>query len=236
MNKLFDNNISLERESHTYNLASNPNLEFTSATTFVGQFFEEFNPLKVATRLVAKSPKYRGMTVEELLQVWRDSAEHGTIVHEEIENNILNQSPLSERKAIHGINWLNKFKLTSRFEMYPEVIVYSEELQLCGTIDLLVYDKEKDIYNLMDWKTSKSISTKSYGNKKGIKPATADLDDTKFNLYSLQLSLYRYLLEEYYGLKIGQHMILHLKEEECIGVHTPYLKNNVLKMVETRLK
>ena len=85
-------------------------------------------------------------------------------------------------------------------------------------------------------KTSKSISTKSYGNKKGIKPATADLDDTKFNLYSLQLSLYRYLLEEYYGLKIGQHMILHLKEEECIGVHTPYLKNNVLKMVGTRLK
>ena len=62
MNKLFDNNISLERESHTYNLASNPDLEFTSATTFVGQFFEEFNPLKVATRLVAKSPKYRGMT------------------------------------------------------------------------------------------------------------------------------------------------------------------------------
>ena len=236
MNKLFDNNISLERESHTYNLASNPDLEFTSATTFVGQFFEEFNPLKVATRLVAKSPKYRGMTVEELLQVWRDSAEHGTVVHEEIENNILNQSPLTERKAIHGINWLNKFKLTSRFEMYPEVIVYSEELQLCGTIDLLVYDKEKDIYNLMDWKTSKSISTKSYGNKKGIQPATADLDDTKFNLYSLQLSLYRYLLEEYYGFKIGQHMILHLKEEECIGVHTPYLKNNVLKMVETRLK
>ena len=233
MNKLFDNNITLERDTHIYKLASNPDLNFTSATTFVGQFFEEFKAKEIAARLVAKSPKYRGMTIEDVLQLWKDAADHGTIVHEEIENNILNKTPVTERKSIHGINWLNKFKMTSRFEVYPEVIVYSEELKLCGTIDLLVLDKEKNIYNIMDWKTSKSISTKSYGNKKGIKPATEDLEDTKFNLYALQLSLYRYLLEEYYGLKIGQHLILHLKDEECIGIHAPYLKENVIKMVQT---
>ena len=47
MNKLFDNNISLDRENHIYKLKSNPNLEFTSVTTFVSQFFEPFNAEKI---------------------------------------------------------------------------------------------------------------------------------------------------------------------------------------------
>ena len=42
MNKLFDNNITLDRDSHVYKLASHPDLEFISATTFVGQFFAKF--------------------------------------------------------------------------------------------------------------------------------------------------------------------------------------------------
>ena len=233
MNKLFDNNITLDRDSHTYNLASNPNLEFTSVTTFVGQFFEKFEAEKIANRLVKVSPKYRGMSAQDVLQLWRDAADHGTIVHEELENNILNKTPLTERKAIHGINWLNKFKMKSDFDIYPEVIIYSEELKLSGTIDLLLFDKKKNTYIIMDWKTSKAISTKSYGGKKGIKSATEDMDDTKFNLYALQLSLYRYLLEKYYNLKITEHLIIHLKDEECEGIHAPYLKNNTIKMIET---
>ena len=79
MNQLFDNNITLERESHRYNLATNPELEFTSATTFVSQFFEKFDAEKVAKKLVASSPKYMGMTVEDLLGLWKDSATYGTL-------------------------------------------------------------------------------------------------------------------------------------------------------------
>ena len=94
MNKLFDKNITLDRESHTYSLATNPDLEFISATTFVGQFFEKFEAEKIAKRLVASSPKYMGMSVEEVLASWKNSADHGTLVHEELENNILNQSEL----------------------------------------------------------------------------------------------------------------------------------------------
>ena len=233
MNKLFDNNITLDRDSHVYKLASQPDLEFISATTFVSQFFAKFEAEKIASRLVKSSPKYMGMTVQDVLQIWKDAADHGTIVHEQIENHILNQTPLTERKAIHGVSWLKKFKMQSDFDIYPEVIIYSEELKISGTIDLLLFDKRNDTYLIMDWKTSKIINTKSYGGKRGIKPATDDLEDTKFNLYALQLSLYCYILEEYYGLKINQHLILHLQEEECIGIHTPYMKNSIMKMVQT---
>ena len=233
MNKLFNPDITLERESHRYILSTNPDLEFISATTFISQFFEKFESEKIAQKLVSVSPKYMGMTVDEVLAMWKESANHGTIVHEELEEHILNKSPLTEPKAIQGMNWLNKYKMKSNFEIYPEVIIYSEELKLSGTVDLLLYDKKNNTYIIMDWKTSKSISTKSYGGKKGIKPATADIDDTKFNHYALQLSLYRYLLEKYYNLKISEHIIVHLKDEECEGIHAPYLKNNIIKMVET---
>jgi len=233
MNQLFDNNITLERESHRYNLSTNPELEFISATTFVSQFFEKFDAEKVAKKLVASSPKYMGMSVEDLLQVWRDSADYGTLVHEQLENHILEKSELTEPKAIQGMRWLNKFKMKSNFEIYPEVIIYSKELKISGTIDLLLFDKQSDNYIIMDWKTSKKIDTKSYRNKMGILPATSNIADTKFNHYALQLSLYRYLLEEYYGLNISEHLIIHLKDHECLGLHAPYMKDNIINMVET---
>jgi len=233
MNKLFDNNITLNRDSHTYKLVTNPDIKFISATTFVSQFFEKFEAEKIASRLVKSSPKYMGMTVQDVLQIWKDAADYGTMVHEQIENYLLNQKALTERKAIHGVNWLNKFKMKSNFDIYPEVIIYSEKLKLSGTIDLLLFDKQSNTYIIMDWKTSKVISTKSYGGKRGIKPETDDVEDSKFNHYALQLSLYRYILEEYYGLNVNQHLILHLKDEECIGIHAPYMKNSIIKMVQT---
>ena len=36
-------NIRLERESHTYILQDNENIEFTSVTTFLSEFFENSN-------------------------------------------------------------------------------------------------------------------------------------------------------------------------------------------------
>jgi len=233
MNKLFKQDIRLERESHKYILSTNPDLEFISVTTFISQFFEKFEAEKIAKKLVAVSPKYMEMSVEEVLEMWRESANHGTIVHEELEDHILNQTVLKEPKAIQGMNWLNKYKMNSEFDVYPEVIIFSEELKISGTIDLLLFDKNNNQYIIMDWKTSKKIDTKSYKNKRGILPASANIEDSKFNHYALQLSLYRYLLEEYYNLEIRQHLIVHLKDEKCVGLHVPYMKNNIVKMIQT---
>ena len=139
MNKLFSKNIKLQREDHKYILDTNPNLEFTSVTTFIGQFFEEFNAKKIATKLVTSNRNYMGMTVEEVLATWSDAAEHGTKVHEELENYILHKDTLTEPKSIQGMNWLNKYKMKSNFDVYPEVIIYSEELKLSPYRDKFKY-------------------------------------------------------------------------------------------------
>ena len=110
-------------------------------------------------------------------------------------------------------------------------MVYSKELKLAGTIDLLLYDKNSDSYNILDWKTSKRIDSKAFKNKKGNHSVTSNMDDCNFNHYALQISLYRYILEEFYGLKISEHMIVHLMEDQCIGYHTPYMKNYIIAML-----
>lgn len=233
MNQLFNNNISLDRDAHIYKLKTNPTLDFISVTTFIGQFFEKFDAEKIAKKLVATSPKYMDMTVLEVINMWKESANHGTIVHEEIEHYILNKEKVTEPKAIQAISWLNKFKSQSQYKVYPEVIIYSEELKICGTIDLLLFDIINNNYIIMDWKTSKSISTRAFNNKKGILPESSIVEDTKYNQYALQLSLYRYLLEEYYNLSISQQMIVHLKDNNCIGIHAEYMKNNIIDFIST---
>ena len=234
MNQLFNNQITLDRDAHVYKLENNTDLEFISVTTFIDKFFEKFDAIAIAKKLVSNNRKYMDMTVEELLQQWKESADYGTKVHEELENFILHKTPLIEQKSIQGIQWLKSYLVKSNFKIFTEVIIYSEEIGISGTIDLLLLNQDTNEYVLMDWKTSKRIDTKSYQNKRGIHPATEDVEDTKFNHYALQLSLYRYLLETYYGLKIYEHVVVHLKDLECIGLHAPYMKDTIIKMIETR--
>ena len=236
MNKLFDNNISLDRNNHIYTLKSNPEIEFTSVTTFIGQFFEKFDAIDIATKLVkSQREKYRDKTVDDVLNIWKKAANHGTKVHEELENYILKKTDITEKKTKHGLNWLKNFILDGNYIIYPEIIIYSEKFNLCGTIDLLIKNMDNNKWIIIDWKTSKIINKKSYNNKMGIHAASKNIKDTKFNHYSLQLSLYRFLLEEFYGLEIDNQLILHLKENKCKKIETEYMEDEIKNMINSNL-
>ena len=94
---------------------------------------------------------------------------------------------------------------------------------------------ENNKFLIMDWKTSKLINKKSYNRKVGLHAASKNIEDSKFNHYSLQLSLYRFLLEKFYGLEIYSQSILHLKENECKEETTPYMKNEIKNMINSNL-
>ena len=97
----------------------------------------------------------------------------------------------------------------------------------------MLHDKKTNRYIILDWKTSKNITTKSYNNKMGIQSSSSNIEDTKFNHYALQLSLYRYLLEKYYKLNFNEQLIVHIKDNQCIGIHTPYMESHIIKMIKT---
>ena len=233
MNNVIDDNIVLNRENHSYKLLSQPEIAFTSVTTFLDHFFEGFDAEKIAKKLVANYSKYADRTVESLMKEWDDAAKYGTIVHDEIEDWIKNGTEPKDIKSINGKRWLMNYKSKFDIDVLSEIIIYSTELQIAGTIDILAKDTKTDEYIIIDWKTSKKINKVSHNYKTGTHKVTKNILDCNFNHYSLQLSLYRYILEEYYNLRIRNQVIAHITDE---GVEThiaPYFKREIIEMLKT---
>ena len=234
MNKLFDKEISLDKGNHEYRLSSQPDIEFTSVTTFVDQFFEGFDSEKIAANLVNNVPKYFDHTVESLIAEWDAARQHGTDVHQEIEDWINDSVEPKEPKAIAGKNWLNSYRMKTDMDILSEVIVYSKELRIAGTVDILAKDRVTGKYELIDWKTSKRIDTVSFKGKVGTSPVTRNVQDCNFNHYALQLSLYRYLLEEYYGIIVNKLLIAQLQDDRAHGYVAPYMRDHIIEMLKNK--
>jgi len=236
MNKLNDSNISLFEETHKYFLKDNPAFEFTSATTFIHYFFKQFDTVGIANSLTSTNDRYKHLSPEELIAQWDKIAEEGTIVHSEIEQFIKKGTIIPTRlKSKLAVNWI-KNKIDEKYELFSEVIVYSKELGIAGTIDLLLYDKEDGSYKIIDWKTSRRIFTSSYNSEMGNTPESANLMDCNFIHYSLQLSLYQYLLENYYGLNVTGSAIIHIGEDKITSYKSEYFKQEIESMLKADIK
>ncbi|NBV73285.1 hypothetical protein EBR61_03350, partial [bacterium] len=161
MNELFKNDITLDQENHKYILNSSPEFKFSSVTEFIHFFFEKFDQEKVAIKLINTNPKYSGKTLNEVLKEWGKGAERGTIVHNELEMYVKENIDPKHQMSITGVRWLKEKQKNEHNSFFSEVIVYSKELGIAGTIDLLVYNSEQDMYHLVDWKTNKRIDKNS---------------------------------------------------------------------------
>jgi len=234
MNHLFDDDIILLEPEHKYKLKSDPDFEFKSVTTLAAEYFEPFDGPAIAKNLVATYPKYKGMEVSKLLEEWDAARDFGIKVHNEIDLFLKDSVLPEESRSINAIDWLKKYQMKSEITIHSEVRIYSKELNLAGTIDILAHDARTNKYEIIDWKTSKSIDKTSFGNKMGTHQITNHLMDCKFVHYSMQLSFYRYLLEEYYGLNINNQLIAHLNENTCVAHLGDYYKKEVMDIIQAQ--
>ena len=51
-----------------------------------------------------------------------------------------------------------KFKNLSEFIFYSEVKIFSKELKIAGTIDVLAHDTTNNTFIIVDWKTSNQLA------------------------------------------------------------------------------
>ena len=65
----------------------------------------------------------------------------------------------------------------------------------CGTLDMLARHKPSGGLYVLDWKTSKKCEREADGSRYKLKGDFADLRKHEHNVYSLQVSFYRVLLE-----------------------------------------
>ena len=204
-----DKDISFVEEGHKYFLTDVPSP--ISVTTLIGQYFNKFDADQVLTKMF-NSPnwpesKYFGMEASEIKKMWEkngtEASELGTKLHHRIEK-FFNQVEDTEGESIEFKYFLEFYR---QFQaMNPEVkpyrtewLVYDKKLSLAGSVDML-FENSKGELLILDWKRSKSID-KSNRFQKG-KGIMSHLDDCNFNKYSLQLNVYRRLIESNYEKKV----------------------------------
>ena len=93
-----------------------------------------------------------------------------------------------------------------------ELVIGDKDLMLCGMVDQLFWNERYQCYQIWDWKTNTKLRMKSdYGNK--MKGPLYMLDDCEFNTYSLQLSVYKKMIEMNTNIKLGESNIVWFNEE-----------------------
>ena len=226
-----------------------------SVTRYISQFENEFDSDTLSQKVANKN----GISQFEVLNEWKRKGEYsclkGTAIHEWLQDNYANReykfdlSQLEEYPEYYkiediehlkqmAIDFINDYK--NRYILIgDEILCGIPDFDIASAIDLLFYDTIKNEVVLADIKTNTDLkgwkSTPSYV-KKMLQPLE-DIKDITFEHYKIQLSIYRYFLEEYAHIPISDNMfIVYLSEKEKSYniIQIPYLKNEVEKILKLR--
>lgn len=193
----------------------------TSVTTFLHHFFRDFDEMKhmIASRLVgARDPAspYFGMTSErEVLGFWDRNRDNGTCKHAAMDD-VIQGRPLRQPYQVESSEaiWgppagFYRF-MTDHPELesiFTEFTMFDLDHMLVGQCDWLAWDKERQCAILIDWKNVMKFQT--WSRTMGTDPLTARRMDCHLVKYTLQLNIYRDILERLYGFAIAEMWIVN---------------------------
>jgi ATP-dependent exoDNAse (exonuclease V) beta subunit len=241
-----DDRITFYEPTHTYTIDGSSK-GIISGTGFLHQFFPHFDAKATIAKMMKKpswpSSPYYGMTAEQIEQHWsdkgKDASTKGTAMHLAIEqfvNGALDVIDSEVKKTVEFQYFMN-FWRDHGHDLEPyraEWSVFSEEHMLCGQIDMLFKRKSDGAFVIYDWKRSREIKTSNEWSK-GHAPLD-HLEDCNYWHYTLQLNLYRWILEHLYDMKIADMylIICHPENKNYIRMRLNRLEEEVEDMLECR--
>lgn len=237
-----------------------------SVTTFVHSFFPHFDPDTVVRRILRSrawktdpSYKYYQKPKREILDMWesngKDASSLGTAMHEQIE---LFYNRIMMNKAQHLSDISLSFASTPELQQFTqfhldgphqhgwdpwrtELRIYDTDLHIAGSVDMLfkspISTKEQTYLIMIDWKRSKEISYKSAYHQHASDPIR-ELSDCNFCKYSLQLNVYKTILEKYTQYKV-EYMALgvfHPNQEGYQLIQIDDMSSHVQRIFDARLQ
>ncbi len=244
IHKYFKNILYID-SNHTYVNVNTGEL-LTSVTTKIKQFEPKFP--KDAASKYAKKHK---LTLAEVKQDWYNKrvlgTNKGSALHKYLEDRIHNkyyeytipEEIIKTNQERHYEEALSKMLIQADefLNDYNYLIPIANELvinndKVAGQIDYLAYDPNIDLYRIIDFKQDKKIE---FSNKylKFFNDPLGHLDHCNFNKYQLQISMYRYIMEQETDLKFGDSLIVRFHETlDTYEVYTPkYLINEVKSII-----
>ncbi len=219
---------------------------YTSVTSVVSKFFPVFNPDEAIFKMKKgrnwnPSNQYWGLEDSRIKQIWeqrgRDASDKGTFLHDQIEKFYLDES--YEEPDEFQLFRKFQFDHSSLVPHRTEWKIFDEEYEISGTVDFLA--KNGTEYEIYDWKRSLKVVDSISGRPivenrwdKGLFNLK-DMGDTSYNHYSIQLSLYRYILEKNYEIDVSKLflVVLHPDYIKYYKVEVPYLKDKVEYILST---
>lgn len=199
--------VYFKAEDHSYSYVRNGEIiPLKGVTSTISKYHSPFNAKVVALNIVNSKNyskgKYSGMTVENIVKSWKATGDHGREMHSCIEKILNNEdlTPIEREKYSKELSIYEKFMGEYKpLEIHlSEVNVFSTSLELSGTLDYITFSPDGRA-QLLDWKRTPTMDAVSYDGKK-MKSPFNDLDDCKVSRYSLQLNVYRELLESNYTI------------------------------------
>lgn len=214
-----DARITFREEDHTYAIDGDRS-GWTSCTTFIGTFYEHFDPDAVIAKMMRSKnwpqSKYFGKTPEEIKAGWNangdEASSAGTRMHLDIEH-YNNAEPVGNlegddyvpnpsKEWEYFLEYDEKHRKARGFEPFrTEWLVFKEDIKLAGSIDM-VYLKPDGTLAIYDWKRAKSMDFENKWQK--MYPPLDHLPDTNYWHYSLQLNIYRRILQELYDVVVSE--------------------------------
>lgn len=232
-----DEHIEFEEETHTYTVKGDSN--FVSVTSFIHDFFPKFDADSIIDKMMSSSnwpnSKYFGMTKDEIIEMWDKkkelAASQGTQMHKNIEDfyNDLSVNDYSKEFKMF-LDFHEDHRNLKPFR--TEWCVYDENLKLAGSIDM-VFENNGSLI-ICDWKRSREIR-ESNRYEGGLYPLS-HLPHANYWHYSLQLNIYRAILEKNYGVKVESLLLvcLHPNNDFYQKIEVPLMEDEVLKLFELR--
>ena len=220
-----------------------------SVTRLIEEYTQEFDSQGVAEKVALKQNK----SVQEVLDEWqyknKFACEKGSAIHEFTQglwSKEIHKARYfdNSEKFINTVEYLarqsNNFYIDyqDRLEhLADEYVIGSPEYNLASAIDHIFINKLTGGLVLVDYKTNSDIH-KNERYAKNMKVPLSHLKDFTLNHYYIQLSIYKYLVEKYTNLKIEEMFIVWFSEniENYEIIEIPYLKNEIIKILENRRK
>jgi hypothetical protein len=209
--------LQFDEKSHVYTVNNEP---CVSVTTLVNSCFRTFVADDVLAHMKNRI-KYPGMTNDEIKAKWELDANTartmGTQMHATIERYYKNE-PLEDE--VHTLEIKNFMKFASTHVLIPynvEWRVCNEDVHLAGTLDFASSNSDGTI-DIYDWKCCKDLGFVAYNAYSHVIP---HIPDTKYWKYTVQLNLYKFLVESKYNKRVRKMVLV------CFHPSKPYYKLEV---------
>jgi len=240
------NDIEFFEGPHKYKFTKFPDIDPVSVTGIIGKYKEPFNSEYWSKRKADSL----GIPQSAILKQWDDNknlaCDKGTLCHYYLETFYGNKqfeiadnlSRADVLKAFETTKPKMKQFIQDNLKVYrpvvSELIVGCPELQITGMIDQVFEEIETGDLYIFDWKTNKAINSSSRYMMIG---AMSHLDACEMNTYSLQLGLYKHIIEKRTGLKIKGCKLVHfpIKGEDYVIYNIKDLTKEVDSIVKEHI-